>query len=77
MEAPKELIELFEEFDSDILTVSDCDMIHHGTRIDCIALVDGNVQFWAGDPECDKYAEELVVDQSCAWEYIEQIINEL
>ena len=56
------IYDLFEEFDTGIIVVSDFDIITSGVRVDCITyhVNYDQIGIWAGDPIYDKYAEELI-----------------
>lgn len=56
-----EINELFEEYDDNLLCVSDFNITIKGTQVDYIFNTDGSVQIWAGNPLTDKHAEELVL----------------
>lgn len=58
-----EIFEVFEEFETDNLVVSDFDIKMQGVLVTNIVRNDDNsVSIWAGDPDTDKHAEELILD---------------
>lgn len=60
-----EIRELFDEFETNVLPVSQFEIIVSGTRVDYIHLTDdGDIQVWCGNPDTDKHACELVLDKS-------------
>ena len=68
--------ELFEEFDASVLHVSDFGIITNGVRVDNIHLTDeGNIQIWCGNPDNDKYAEELLLNESEKQKIFEDILK--
>lgn len=57
----EKIYELFDEFDTDTLSVSDFDIQFQGIRVDNIHRDEnGNISIWAGNPDTDKYSEELL-----------------
>lgn len=68
---------IFDEFDSDMVCVSDLNLIYQGTRIDYVINNDGNIEFWAGNPETDKYAEQLMIPRQTARTYMEMIEDKM
>ena len=73
-----DLDELFDEYDTNTISVSDFDIVIKGTRVDYIHKEDnGDISIWAGNPDTDKYAEELLLDKiqkrevlELIWEYM-------
>lgn len=60
-----EIFNLFEEFDTNNLIVSDFGIRNSGALITNIILNDDNsVSVWAGDPYINKHAEEIVLDDA-------------
>lgn len=65
----KELRELFNEFDNDILCVSDFDIKTSEHNIPITHITNGStdndftIGIWNGDPENDDYAEELIINE--------------
>lgn len=52
---------LFDEYDTDTISVSDFQIVFQGVRVDYIRREDnGNISIWAGNPDTDEYAEELL-----------------
>ena len=56
--------DLFKEYDTDNLVVSDFGITTNGVLVTNIINNNGKVEVWAGNPETDKYAEELILDRS-------------
>lgn len=56
------LSDLFEEYDSDIIRVSDFSIEYKGTLLTHICNRDG-LRLWAGNPDEDRHAEELLPNQ--------------
>jgi hypothetical protein len=60
-----EIYDLFKEFDTDTICVTDFNIIVRGVRVDNIIITkNGVVQIWGGNPHTDKCAEELVLTPS-------------
>ncbi|WQJ53854.1 MAG: hypothetical protein [Wendovervirus sonii] len=72
------LQELFDEYDDDCLVIEDFDLKYKGTLIThIIKNDDGSVSFWAGDPEKDKYAEEILLPKHIRSRFINEIYEYL
>lgn len=72
------LLNLFEAYDSQKICITDLDIIHQGARIDyAIEDNDGNLHLWAGDPDEDKHAEEILMDKDTLKIVCEQIAEEM
>ena len=73
-----EIDELFEEYDTDTISVSDFQIVCQGTLVDNIHRDEnGKISIWAGNPDTDKYAEELLPNKKekrqileMIWEYM-------
>ena len=73
-----EIYELFDEYDDNLLCVSDFNITIKGTQIDYIFNTEyGSVQIWAGNPLTDDNAEELVLTPSEREYVFDQIIKYL
>ena len=71
-----DIYELFDEFDTDTITVSDFRIVADGSLVTCIHLTDdGIIQIWAGNPNTDKYAEELKLSNSERRRVFEEILE--
>lgn len=71
-----EIYDLFTEFDTDTICVSDFSIITIGVRVDNIHKTEnGEVQIWAGNPDTDEYAEELVLDKAEKRRVFEEILE--
>ena len=56
---------LFEEYETDTLSVSQFGIVVRGTCVDYLHLnKQGEIEIWAGNPDNDKYAEELLLTKS-------------
>ena len=73
-----EIDELFNEYDTDTIQVSDFRIVFQGTLVDNIHRDEnGKISLWAGNPDIDKYAEELLPSKEekrqileLIWEYM-------
>ena len=69
---------LFDEYDTDTISVSDFQIVFQGVRVDYIRREDnGNISIWGGNPDTDEYAEELLPSKmekrkilELIWEYM-------
>ena len=60
-----DLDELFDEYDTNTISVSDFQIVFQGIRVDNIHREDnGNISIWAGNPDTDEYAEELLPNKT-------------
>lgn len=58
-----EIFEVFEEFETDNLVVSDFNIKTNGLLVtNIVRNEDNSVSIWSGDPDTDKHAEELILD---------------
>ena len=58
------ILDLFEEFDSDVICVEDLGIIRQGCLITHIALTDDKrTTLWSGNPKDDEFAEEIVLSE--------------
>ena len=70
--------ELFDKYDTDTISVSDFRITYQGILIDYIHRDnDGEISIWSGNPDNDKYAEELLPNRAdkrnileLIWEYM-------
>ena len=70
----KSINELFNDFDSNTIIVSDFGIIANGVELTHIHLTDdGNIQLWSGNPDTDKFAEELIVSEERKREIIDNM----
>jgi len=70
--------DLFNEYETDSICVSDLGIIVQGARLDYIVKdEDGKVHFWGGNPETDKYAEEFVMDKETEKFVCEEILEKM
>lgn len=69
--------ELLDEYGGQ-LVISDWNYTVRGTQIDVIELGadDGDIHYWAGDPETDKYAEEIILNVQEETQLLETILHE-
>ena len=71
-----DIYELFEEFDTNTITVSDFRIVADGSIVNYIHLADdGMIQIWAGNPNTDKCAEELKLNDSERKRVFEEILE--
>ena len=71
-----EIHELFDEYDTDTIPVSDFGIIFQGVRVDNIHRDEnGNISIWAGNPDTDKYAEELLPCKAEKRQILETILE--
>lgn len=73
----KESYELFDEFSTEVIPVSDFRIITNGVLVDCIILnpQTGKIEIWAGNPYEDKYAEELILIKDERKRILEEILE--
>ena len=72
------LDELFDEYDTNTISVSDFNIVIKGTRVDYIHREDnGDISIWAGNPDTDKFAEELLLDKTQKREVLELIWEDM
>lgn len=70
------MYDLFADFDTDTICVSDFGIINGGVCVDYIHKTEsGIVQFWAGNPDTDEYAQELVLNKAETRRVIEEILE--
>lgn len=70
--------ELFDDFGSNNIRVSDFGVIVNGAELTHIYRTnDGDVQLWAGNPDTDKFAEELIVSKERKREILEEILDNM
>ena len=73
-----EIYELFEEFDTNTITVSDFRIIANGCLVSNIHLTDnGEIQIWAGNPDTDKCAEELMLSSAERRRVLEEVLENI
>jgi len=69
--------EIFEEYDTNIVCVSDLGIQYRGARVDYITQDEhGSVQIWGGHPD-DKYSEEFLPTKEERKLIYEQILEEM
>lgn len=74
----KEIYELFDEFGTDIIVVSDFGIITNGVLVDCIIRsqqTNNKIEIWSGNPDVDKYAEELILSKDERKRILEEILE--
>lgn len=70
------LAELFDEYETDVLSVGDFDLKYRGMLIEYVILDEnGEIHFWAGNPDTDKYAEEIIMDDRTKSDFCSQILD--
>lgn len=73
-----EIRELFDEYETNAVRVSDFGIIVNGARVDYIHLTDkGDIQVWCGNPNTGKHACELVLDKSERRRVFEEILENI
>ena len=72
-----DIYDLFDEFDTGVVVVSDFDIITNGVRVDCITyhVNYDQIGIWAGNPVEDKYAEELILPKAERKRIFEEILE--
>ena len=59
-----DILELFDYYDSDVICVKDFGIIREQALITHLALNDkGEVTLWSGNPQEDKYADEIILSK--------------
>ena len=66
---------LFYEYDTDIIIVSDLKIITNGIAVDAITNDSEGIKIWAGNPITDKYSEELVLSKEERKRIFEEILE--
>lgn len=69
-----DIFELFEEFDTDVIRVSDFGIIVDGTLVDYIVKKGNDIEIWAGNIE-DDYADELILSKAERKRIFEEILE--
>jgi hypothetical protein len=73
-----EILELFDYFDSDIICVKDFGIVRAESLITHIALNDkGEVTLWSGNPQEDKYADEIILSKEERRLVFEEILEHI
>ena len=76
MKANKEMINLFNDFETNVICVEDCELHYQGAKITHVVRNDNNkIAFWSGDPD-DKFSEEIVVDKHTANQFVKEICTD-
>ncbi len=72
-----EISELFDEFGTNIVIVSDFRIIANGMLVDCVVKNEttNEIEIWAGNPQEDKYAEELILSKAERKRIFEEILE--
>lgn len=55
--------ELFDEYETTNLSIGDLEYTFQGALITNICDTLEGLQFWSGDPETDKHAEQILLDE--------------
>lgn len=71
----EEIFDLFAEYGTDTLVVSDFGITTNGTLVTHIHNNGGKVEVWSGNPFYDKYAEELILSKSEKERIFEEICD--
>ena len=70
--------DLFNEYETDSICVTDLGIIIQGARLDYIVKDEyGRIHYWGGNPETDKYAEEFVLEKEEERLVCEEILEEM
>lgn len=70
------IYDIFDEFNTNTITVADFGIITNGVLVTHVCLgKDNNVEIWAGNPDNDKYAEELVLSRAERRRVFEEILK--
>ena len=73
-----EILELFDYFDSDVICVKDFGIIRAESLITHIVLNDkGEVTLWSGNPQEDKYADEIILSKEERRLVFEEILESI
>ena len=68
-----DILEWFQEFETDVLPVEQFGIIAQGCLVTHLHLNEtGEVEIWAGNPDEDKYAEELLLSKAEARRVLEE-----
>jgi len=72
-----EISELFDEFDTNIVIVSDFRIIANGMLVDCVIKNESNgeIEIWAGNPQEDDNAEQIILDREERKRVFEEILE--
>ena len=66
---------LFYEYSTYIIIVSDLGIITNGVAVDAITNDSEGIKIWAGNPISDKYSEELVLSKEERKRIFEEILE--
>ena len=69
--------ELFDEFGTNIVIVSDFRIIANGMLVDCVIKNEttNEIEIWAGNPQEDDYAEQIILDREERKRVFEEILE--
>lgn len=68
---------LFYEYDTDIIIVSDLKIITNGVVVDAITKDSEGIKIWAGNPITGKYFEELILSKEERKRIFEEILESI
>lgn len=69
------LKEMFDEYETTNLSVEDLEYTFQGVLITNICDTPEGLQFWSGDPETDKHAEQILLDEVSKDELITRVLE--
>lgn len=69
------LKELFDEYETTNLSIGDLEYTYQGALITNIYDTPEGLQFWSGDPEIDKHAEQILLDEESKDELIALVLE--
>lgn len=67
--------ELFDEYETLNLFIGDFEYTFQGALITNICDTPEGLQFWSGDPETDKHAEQMLLDEESKDELIALVLE--
>lgn len=68
------IYDLFDEYETNVIRVSDFGIVTNGTLVDYIVKKGNDVEIWAGNIE-DDYAEQLILSKEERKRIFEEIIE--
>jgi len=71
----EEIFDVFREYDTDTLVVTDFGITADGMLVTHIHNNGGKVEIWCGNPDEDKFAEELILSKSERERIFEEICD--
>lgn len=73
----EKVIDLLKDEDfGGYVNIEDWGYNYHGTNIDYVFLtIDNQLQYWAGNPEEDKHAEEILIDKETQDAILQDLVD--